>query len=407
MQQRPLKVLLVGHGLGLEGAPRVFVNLARGLAALGVMKPEVLAHEDGPLRASLEQANIPVSVLPAASDTPPLPNDASGLDVYVAHNLSFLRHEGSDYSQELETLAALVAQHDPDVVIANTILAFWAIGAAKSLGIPSIWIIHESEEPFSHLRILGESVVSTLPSYLEAASRVVFVATTTANLFRSVGKGDNFTIIPNALFPDMPVFDRSCGTRQNARTILNIAQDTVSLLMLGSVFERKGQLDLVQAMALLPADVLAAVRCDFVGDRPGTEYSLRFHEALRFLPATVRARIQVFEETEKVAPHYTAADIFIFCSRIESSPLVILEAMSVGLPIITTPVFGVRSLLSEDSSLFYQPGDAASLARHVTQLVRDAAFRRRLSAASLKCYRDIPDCTVVIDAYYATIIGVL
>jgi len=403
MQQRRVKILLVGHGLGFEGAPRVFVNLARGLAGVEWLFPEVLVHEDGPLRLSLEQARIPVHILPECAVVEPLPVDASGLDIYVSNNLRFLRDPTSTYPQKIASLAAIIAQYAPDIVLANTVLSFWAIAAGKLLGIPTMWLIHESEEPFSHLRILGREVTTLLPSYLNMASKVIFVSKMTENIFRTVGTGENFTVIPNALFPDMPVFNRSFGTREQARASLGIANGTVSLLLLGSVFERKGQIDLVKAMACLPPDVLGNVCCNFVGDRPGTEYSIHFHEAVDALSPGVRSHVRIYKETQAVARHYAAADVFIFCSRIESSPLAILEALSMGLPIITTPVFGVMELLDETCALFYEPGQVVTLAEHVALLVRHPEMRKDLAIASSIRYSKLPDFNRVTSCYAALI----
>ena len=46
-------------------------------------------------------------------------------------------------------------------------------------------------------------------------------------------------------------------------------------------------------------------------------------------------------ETGDTAAYWQAADVFCCTSRVESYPLVILEAMAAGLPIVTTPVHGI------------------------------------------------------------------
>ena len=74
----------------------------------------------------------------------------------------------------------------------------------------------------------------------------------------------------------------------------------------------------------------------------------------------------------------------MFCctSRIESYPLVIMEAMAAGLPIITTPVFGIAEQVQPSvNALIYQPGDVAALARHLASLAEDEALRRSMAEA--------------------------
>jgi len=62
---------------------------------------------------------------------------------------------------------------------------------------------------------------------------------------------------------------------------------------------------------------------------------------------------------------------------------VLVEAMACGLPIITTPVFGIPELVREDvNALFYPAGDAAALAGLTARLVEDDTLRRRLASKS-------------------------
>lgn len=56
-----------------------------------------------------------------------------------------------------------------------------------------------------------------------------------------------------------------------------------------------------------------------------------------------------------------AADVFIFPSHNEGMPLVLLEAMSVGLPVITTCVGYVNELLGDDYPFYCEPKNEASL----------------------------------------------
>ena len=85
-------------------------------------------------------------------------------------------------------------------------------------------------------------------------------------------------------------------------------------------------------------------------------------------------------ETADVARYFLAADVFVCTSRVESYPRVILEAMAWGLPIVTTPVFGIREQVREDvNGIFYEPGDVEALAGAIARLVTDNELRARLA----------------------------
>src|SRR5262249_1096885 len=140
-----------------------------------------------------------------------------------------------------------------------------------------------------------------------------------------------------------------------------------------------GQIDLVRAMADLTEVARQRVRVFIVGDRQST-YSRALHRAVAQLPLSLRLRLVVQPETGDVAPYYKMPDIALGPRRIESYPRVVLEAMAAGLPVITTPVFGIREQVRENvNGLFYEPGDASALAAALSRLVENAALRAALA----------------------------
>src|SRR5262249_45615020 len=160
---------------------------------------------------------------------------------------------------------------------------------------------------------------------------------------------------------------------------------------LGTVCERKGQLDLVEAVGRLENEWMAQVQCFIVGDRPGT-YSKRLHAARQALCATRRSRVNIVSETAEAALYYSAADLYVCSSRVGSFPRVILDAMACRLPIITTPVFGiVEQVRPNINGLFYQPGDVGALASAIRRLIKDRDFRRRLTDKSIAALETIND----------------
>ena len=75
------------------------------------------------------------------------------------------------------------------------------------------------------------------------------------------------------------------------------------------------------------------------------------------------------------------ADLFALSSRWEGMPLVLLEAMSVGLPVVATAVDGVPEIVSHGiTGLLVPPGDAKALAEMMLDCWRDPARARVLGA---------------------------
>jgi glycosyltransferase involved in cell wall biosynthesis len=84
-----------------------------------------------------------------------------------------------------------------------------------------------------------------------------------------------------------------------------------------------------------------------------------------------------------VADLMRSADFFVYPSRYEACSLVLLEAMSSGLPIITAVTAGGSELLNESCGwVLPNPNDVDALANRMCQLTDDVPLRRRLSEGS-------------------------
>jgi glycosyltransferase involved in cell wall biosynthesis len=83
---------------------------------------------------------------------------------------------------------------------------------------------------------------------------------------------------------------------------------------------------------------------------------------------------------ERLLPLYREHDLFVLPTGPgEGIPRVLLEAMAAGLPIVTTRVSGIPSLVSADQNgVLLEAGDEASIARGVGRILADATLRQRL-----------------------------
>jgi len=76
---------------------------------------------------------------------------------------------------------------------------------------------------------------------------------------------------------------------------------------------------------------------------------------------------------------YCAADAFVFASRTETQGLVLLEAMALGLPVISTAVMGTRDIVGPKRGALVPDDDEADFAEHIVRLMRDGNLRARLA----------------------------
>ncbi len=377
-RSRPLRVLCVSHNLNHEGAPQHQYDVAVALARDHGIDSVVMSPHEGPLRAFYERAGLEVNVEPH-----PL---AAAADA-AAH-----AHAIARFGERLRALAA-------DVVYANTIHAYHAVAAANAAGIPVVWNIHESEGCAALFRHHPRHVLDEVIRAFALPYRVIFTSDAACDVYRCLDSQHNFTVVHDALDPVRLAERAERWPRDDARESLGVTPDELVVLLLGTVCERKGQLDLPLALAQIPEPWWGRLRCFIVGDR-GLPYGRAVANAIAALPERLRERVALHPETPDPVRYFRAADLFACTSRIESFPHVVLEAMTFGLPLVTTPVFGIREQVRENvNALLYEPGEVANLARGLVRLMSEDELRRRFAIASPFVAAGLTSFPEMVDAY--------
>ena len=351
----PVKVLMCSNSLDFTGAPLHQYEIAVKLAALGVIKPIVLCVSDGPLRQAYEQ---------------------QGIEVIIHDNPLEHIYQRDAYDEAIYSFSKQIKKLKVDAIYANTLENFFVVDAAQQIGIPTVWNVHESEPWQTYFNRFGSEIAARALECFRFPYKVIFVADATRDRYLPLNSHHNFTVVHNGL--DLSRLDNS-DNPELARNSLGVEAEDVVILLLGTVCERKGQHDLVKALALLSENFHDKIRCFIVGDRPSI-YSNKLAEVVGELPKKLQQRVIVVPETSETGKYYQAADIFVCTSRIESFPRVILEAMACDLPIITTPVFGIKEQVRPGiNGLFYTPDRPEELAASLHSLLEDKILRQRLA----------------------------
>jgi len=100
-------------------------------------------------------------------------------------------------------------------------------------------------------------------------------------------------------------------------------------------------------------------------------------------------------DAEGVASAYRDASIFVLPSYHEGMPMVLLEAMAAGLPVICSSVNAIPEVVTDRVSGFLiDPGDREALGSRLLELLRDRELRRRLGEAARRRIREEHDLPV-------------
>jgi colanic acid/amylovoran biosynthesis glycosyltransferase len=157
--------------------------------------------------------------------------------------------------------------------------------------------------------------------------------------------------------------------------------DPICILSVGRLIEKKGFEFLIEACALLVERGLT-FQCRIVGAGP-------LREALQARIGQHRLRDRVILlgalDQAKILQLYQMNDIFALPCVVARSgdrdgmPVVLIEAMACGLPVVTTAVTGIPELVYHgETGLVVRERDAVSLADALERLITDTLLRKRL-----------------------------
>ncbi len=198
----------------------------------------------------------------------------------------------------------------------------------------------------------------------------------------------SFTALELARFADLQVqvipytigFPETRASRQTA------SDGSYRILFVGRLVQRKGVTHLIEALRSLPTELRAHLVV--IGDGP-ERGALAEQVRSSGLEGLVDIRGRVPESDLRRA--YSASDVFVLPAIVdergetEGLGVVLLEAMSYGIPVVGSDIGGITDIIeNEVTGLLVPPGDANQLASVLERLARDPELADRLGAAGMR-----------------------
>jgi glycosyltransferase involved in cell wall biosynthesis len=211
------------------------------------------------------------------------------------------------------------------------------------------------------------------------ADLAIFTAKSSSTAGVALG-AKTIAIVPNGI-PDIATGEMRLRDPKKARP---------SILFMGILCEGKGLFTLIEACALLrKAEASFRVVCagtfDADTSRKNVDELLANHGLTEYFefPGVLRgaAKLQAFID----------ADIFCFPSHYfaESSPVVLIEAMSFQLPIVTTNWRGIPDIVgASGGALLVEPKQPELVAEALTSLLKDPELRTSMGSKNRAWFRD-------------------
>lgn len=247
--------------------------------------------------------------------------------------------------------------------------SFWRKSAfaliARSTGIPVVFHLHGSEmKTFVHRQ---PKLVQRLIGWILARQSVVVVLSQSwADYVHSISPEAAVQVLPNYVaLPELPL---------NREPVGNV----VRLLFLGLVGTRKGVYDLLPAFRQA-ATAQGAMELT-IGGNGEVEQAQMLAKELGVLDCVHFAGWVSGDDKFRLLQQ---ADIYVLPSYNEGLPMSILEAMSWGVPVISTRVGGIPELINDGKDgILIEAGDQKALATAISHLASDTRARHAMGLAA-------------------------
>jgi len=151
------------------------------------------------------------------------------------------------------------------------------------------------------------------------------------------------------------------------------------VLYAGSLIPRKGLIYLIKAAPRVVKEV-PDVKFVFVGRN---EQKGNLQRLAKKLGVDDHMFFEGFVSETDLPKYYKAADVLSCTSLIEGYPLVCLEAMACGTPVVATNLGTVREIVG-DTGILVKEKDYTSLAQGIVSLLKDSSLRKKLGARAAK-----------------------
>lgn len=248
--------------------------------------------------------------------------------------------------------------------------------AARLEGVPVVWQLLDTRTPRIVVRVMT-------PIVKRLADAILVTGREVARLHSGIEDLDSrlFTFFPPV---DVEEFKPAPARRASARADLEIEDSSLVVGNVSNVNPQKDQLTFVRAAGLLNKRnrelkfvILGATYPEHSG------YLDRLHREAEIVGLRVGTDLVFRDPGAEVARFASALDLFLLTSepRSEGIPTVVEEAMSLGIPVVTTDVGAVREAVIDGKTGFVVPArDHAAIADATQRLIDDNPLRQQFSA---------------------------
>jgi glycosyltransferase involved in cell wall biosynthesis len=243
--------------------------------------------------------------------------------------------------------------------------SFFAAKIAKQYSKPLVLTQHntfiEYDNFWDNVEKLNDVAIGK--QVIKKADRIIVVSNATKNYVLSLGADPKeIEVMHNGV--DLQRFNLFSGRKKEIRKKLAIPKDVCVPLTVRRLVYKNG-IDTLIESAKIAIEKNPRLVFVVVGKGPDSEEVTRRIEQLGMQR---NFKLAGFVSDEDLPLYYNAADFFVLPSKSgEGLPLVLLEAMACGLPVIATNVGGTSEVMNEKYGKMVEPNNPVSLANAILE----------------------------------------
>lgn len=372
LQDRSVRVMHVILNLDIGGAQEVVRTLVRQMAIQG-HHPVVCTFKDGPIRKEIEEAGIPVEILPDRRYSfLALPQFIMEwirirnalLELIEKHHIEIVQ---THLLQSLDFLVATISMSSPRPSI------FWTIHNERFILKPGDlprypWLLGIKRYFY---RLLFSRTIRLI-------SGVIVVSEEVKNaLVKNFDKSERkITVINNCV--EVEKYQKENG-KSSFRKSLGFDDGSSLVLTVATLKQQKGHRYLIEAAAEIISE-FPKTHFLFVGDG-----QLRDELTAQVMTLGIEKHIEFLGNREDVPSLLACGDFFVLPSLWEGLPMALIEAMASGLPIVATDVSGSRQVMVDgETGLLVPPGNSRELASALRTLICNPEISKEMGISAQK-----------------------
>ncbi|MEM9554035.1 MAG: glycosyltransferase [Acidobacteriota bacterium] len=252
------------------------------------------------------------------------------------------------------------------------------VALARRLGVPVVETYHTYFEeylyhyvPFAPRGLMRALARRFSRSQCNEVDAVVVPSRAMAEALRGYGVDAPMERIPTGLRPE----DFRGGNGNEFRQRFRIHDGRPTLVHIGRLAFEKN-VEFILRMLRRVVDEMPEVLLVIAGEGPA-------QSSLKRLVARLRLQENVLfvgylDRSGDLLDCYRAADAFVFASKTETQGLVVLEAMALAVPVVSTAYMGTRDILEPGRGCLVADDDESDFAHKVLLLLRNPELRTKL-----------------------------